>query len=158
MRIQEASISGQEILLFYADLDDLKLINDVHGHEVGDRAICEAASVLRDILRASDCLARLGGDEFCALVPVRSAADGEVILRRLEQRVGGQNTQPNRIYTVGLTAAVLPLGTDLERPLAEMIHEVDQRMYAAKRGRKVMVESASVQAQSASESAATVGS
>lgn len=52
-------------LLIYVDLDDLKVINDTHGHLEGNRALIVTANVLRACFRQSDILARLGGDEFC---------------------------------------------------------------------------------------------
>jgi diguanylate cyclase (GGDEF)-like protein/PAS domain S-box-containing protein len=58
--------SGGALLLL--DLDNLKEINDTHGHHWGDEALRSAASLLRSRLRSSDILARLGGDEFAALL------------------------------------------------------------------------------------------
>src|SRR5687768_12649372 len=54
-------------LLIFIDLDKLKEINDTFGHAEGNRALLEAADVLRGSLRQSDILARFGGDEFGAL-------------------------------------------------------------------------------------------
>src|SRR5664279_1575350 len=54
--------------LLFADLDGLKEINDRHGHETGDRALCEVARLLRTgSFREADLVARLGGDEFAVL-------------------------------------------------------------------------------------------
>ncbi len=55
------------MLFFFADLDGLKWINDTLGHEEGDRALIEAATVFKETFRTSDIVARLGGDEFAAL-------------------------------------------------------------------------------------------
>ena len=53
--------------MIYADLDNMKPINDDHGHESGDLALQEVAAVLGSTLRASDLVARLGGDESARL-------------------------------------------------------------------------------------------
>ncbi|MBC7573804.1 MAG: diguanylate cyclase, partial [Herminiimonas sp.] len=53
-------------LLFF-DLDNFKLLNDTHGHEVGDLLLIEAANRLKHCVRESDTLARFGGDEFVAM-------------------------------------------------------------------------------------------
>jgi diguanylate cyclase (GGDEF)-like protein len=54
--------------LLYLDLDNFKLVNDRHGHVVGDEVLKLVAEALRRNLRASDVPARLGGDEFAALL------------------------------------------------------------------------------------------
>ncbi len=78
---QNASIFG----LIYIDLDEFKQINDLYGHQVGDRYLQEVALRMKRQLRSHDLLARLGGDEFAVLVPVvRSRADVEEIAQRLE--------------------------------------------------------------------------
>ena len=54
-------------VIFFADLDGLKKINDTYGHDVGDEAIKAAAEVLSHALRSSDTVGRLSGDEFAAI-------------------------------------------------------------------------------------------
>lgn len=56
--------SGDEGLVFFSDLDGLKIINDTFGHKMGDQAIKAAGSVLSQVLRANDVVGRLSGDEF----------------------------------------------------------------------------------------------
>lgn len=65
-----SSDAGQrgEVALVLFDLDYLKLINDVHGHQTGDQALKEVASILKTSTREFDCIARLGGDEFGVLL------------------------------------------------------------------------------------------
>jgi diguanylate cyclase (GGDEF)-like protein len=54
-------------LVVFADVDDLKAINDRYGHSEGDRALKKAAEVLLTVFRETDLVARLGGDEFAVL-------------------------------------------------------------------------------------------
>ena len=54
-------------VIFFADLDGLKKINDTYGHDMGDEAIKAAADVLSHALRSSDTVGRLSGDEFAAI-------------------------------------------------------------------------------------------
>ena len=55
------------------DLDELKEINDTHGHHAGDQALVAMASALRTVVRDEDLVARIGGDEFAVLIPSISA-------------------------------------------------------------------------------------
>lgn len=55
------------MLLLYADLNDLKVINDSFGHLEGDRALKELAAILKETFGESDTIARVGGDEFVVL-------------------------------------------------------------------------------------------
>src|SRR5260370_8965602 len=60
--------SDETLLVSFADLDDLKQINDTAGHAVGDRALRDTAAILRQTFRESDLVARIGGDEYAVLV------------------------------------------------------------------------------------------
>jgi len=65
------------------DVDDLKHINDTHGHPGGDRALCAVARTLCDALRAGDTAFRIGGDEFAVLLPETTAEQAAIVAARI---------------------------------------------------------------------------
>lgn len=67
------------------DLNGLKLINDVFGHNEGDSLLVKTAEILKKVCRADDILARWGGDEFVLLLPKTSTQDSEEIVARIKK-------------------------------------------------------------------------
>ncbi|HEY8887570.1 MAG TPA: GGDEF domain-containing protein, partial [Gallionella sp.] len=61
--------SGSPYSLLFIDIDQFKILNDQHGHHVGDKALKAVASILKDNSRSVDTVARIGGDEFVLLFP-----------------------------------------------------------------------------------------
>jgi diguanylate cyclase (GGDEF)-like protein len=86
--------------LILLDLDNLKTINDTHGHPAGDKAIRQLADALRKTLRAADLAGRWGGDEFIVILPETDAAGAQRLVERLKQQAGPV------AFTVGI--ATLP--------------------------------------------------
>ena len=86
--VSQALASGgsasEQVALVLFDLDYLKLINDVHGHQTGDQALRAVADALRATTREADRVGRLGGDEFGALFV---DVDREVVLRIAQRAV-----------------------------------------------------------------------
>ena len=85
-QIEEARQKAGVFGLVYIDLDRFKLVNDSHGHRIGDLYLREAALRMKRQLRSHDMLARLGGDEFAVVLPmVHNRAEVEEIAHRLER-------------------------------------------------------------------------
>ncbi|MEO8278436.1 MAG: EAL domain-containing protein [Ideonella sp.] len=80
----QALRNGCELAVMFIDLDRFKLVNDTLGHLLGDDLLKDAASRLKDVLRAGDTLARLGGDEFIIMLPrLGSRDDASVVARKI---------------------------------------------------------------------------
>ena len=52
------------MMLIFIDLDGMKQINDLYGHQEGDNALKDTANILKNTFRETDIIARIGGDEF----------------------------------------------------------------------------------------------
>ncbi|MCD5994277.1 GGDEF domain-containing protein [Pseudomonas sp. CDFA 602] len=86
-RLKSALLSAQldntGLALLFLDIDNFKGINDVHGHQTGDRILCMVARRLESCMRETDTVARMGGDEFTVLLT--GIQSREAITRKLEQ-------------------------------------------------------------------------
>jgi diguanylate cyclase (GGDEF)-like protein len=119
-------------LLFFADVDGLKQINDRFGHSEGDLAIIRAAQILRDTFRDSDVIARLGGDEFAVLANEASSDSQKDIWRRLKEKLSAEGSR-NPLYSLSLSIGVARFDPSSEVTLGELLEYADQAMYEAKR-------------------------
>jgi len=83
--LRAAERARHKVAICFIDLDHFKLINDAHGHKVGDQLLVDVARRLRSQLREADTLSRWGGDEFVLLLPdVASATDALDVARKME--------------------------------------------------------------------------
>ena len=92
--IGRATRTGTPLSCLLIDLDDFKVINDIHGHPVGDAALREVVRALVGEFRAFDRVARYGGDEFVVILPnagiEAAAAAASRALQRLRPRPPGR--------------------------------------------------------------------
>lgn len=76
--IADGRSQGRRGALLYIDLDRFKPVNDLYGHEVGDRVLREVAGRMQACLQQDQLLARIGGDEFMAVLPDEDRVTGKV--------------------------------------------------------------------------------
>jgi len=128
LALEEKSLEvlGDTASLIVLDLDDLKAVNDRHGHALGDKMLQRTAEAIRSCVRSSDYVARVGGDEFMILVSDCDAA----CVDRFVQRIDEQLDQMDIRASIG-SAVRLP-----GRSLSEAQALADERMYAEKRESK----------------------
>ncbi|MHC4426534.1 MAG: sensor domain-containing diguanylate cyclase [Planctomycetota bacterium] len=83
---------GGKISLIMVDVDNLKNINDAHGHRAGDKAIREIGKRIKECIRQIDTAARYGGDEFAVILLNTSLSDATVVAQRMVDAVGNSPT------------------------------------------------------------------
>ena len=122
------------LALLVVDIDNLKIINDRHGHGSGDEAIRWAADGLRRTMRSSDRCFRIGGDEFAVLLRGQDQGSGVGAARRFV-RAGEQlplhfddNGTHAATVSVGVAAADASNGYDV----GALFERADRALYAAK--------------------------
>jgi diguanylate cyclase (GGDEF)-like protein len=114
--------AGRPFVLLLGDMDNLKAVNDTHGHTVGNSELRRLADALGAVVSDGDELARVGGDEF-ALLTDAALPDAERLCRQLCERLAAQDLH----MTFGWAA----LPEDGVSPL-ELFRKADDRLYAAK--------------------------
>lgn len=120
------------VSLIFFDIDNMKAINDAHGHEAGDATILAVARILADNTRGSDVLGRLGGDEFALLLPQAERGAAAAKATALADRIA---QTPVSLDGVEISVRV-SYGVHTIRPgddAAAALAHADKRMYAAKR-------------------------
>ena len=132
-QLKIAERTKQEALMFFVDLDNMKQINDVLGHQEGDNALTEVSSVLKETFRKSDIIGRLGGDEFAVLAIDATRETEKALMDRLQNSVEARNRLKPRKYTLSLSAGVARYNPDKLSSLDELIARADALMYEEKR-------------------------
>lgn len=83
-------------VLFMADVNGLKLINDSFGHAEGDKLLKKVAEVMTKGCRADEIIARLGGDEFVILLPKTDASETERMIKRVKNLASNEESILNK--------------------------------------------------------------
>ncbi|HUY21625.1 MAG TPA: diguanylate cyclase [Acidimicrobiales bacterium] len=126
--------SGAGHALMFIDLDCFKVINDTHGHKIGDEVLAGVAERLLRVVREVDTVARIGGDEFgVVLQDVRHPEDVESVAQKIVSAVGTPFTVRGLTLSVGASVgiAMFPEGLDT---YDSVVSRADTAMYAAKAG------------------------
>lgn len=131
-QVRDDLTRGRQVTLASVDLDELKAVNDTHGHQAGDDVLVALANALQSVVRSeTDVVARLGGDEFGLLLR-GGDVDPELLLERITAAIDGLSS------TTGLPvrASVGAASASAEQAVSEAFRSADVAMYAQKRRRK----------------------
>ncbi len=136
-RLSRLARSRETAALFYVDMDNFKLVNDVHGHQAGDDAILFLRDLLMDFSRPGDVIARLGGDEFAMWLDgispevTESRAGALIEASKSMQKYSGDLDHP-----LGISVGVAVYDPVDEESFDAMLARADDAMYAVKKDGK----------------------
>ena len=130
--ISHANRNQSSLALMYFDVNNLKTVNDTHGHDAGDFLIKAFARALSNSVRHEDTVARLGGDEFCFLGLQENHEIFHLIESRVKQTLEELTADDSRIYN-----PTFSVGHKIFKPidgfnLDKMLSETDKLMYENK--------------------------
>ena len=121
------------VTVLFADLDDLKVVNDTYGHQAGDEVLTGVADALAGVVRPADLVGRLGGDEFVIVCPgLGSANDAAKLADRVTAEVAALDGPDGRPLRISVGWAIARPGETGQQVLAR----ADAAMFVAKRGAK----------------------
>jgi two-component system cell cycle response regulator len=135
-QLKQTRRTGERLVLLYADLDNLKALNDSEGHLAGDRALAETARIFRETFRDSDIIARMGGDEFAVIlinVPDEGVAAAQ---NRLQKRLDAYNSRREVTGHLAISTGLSVFDPAKPCSLDELLREADARMYYEKQRKK----------------------
>jgi diguanylate cyclase (GGDEF)-like protein len=121
--------NGVDFALVMADLDHFKSLNDMHGHECGDRALRVFAETLRDGIRTDDVACRYGGEEFIVLLPGVDVHEAIEVMERVREALA-RNTRRGDVpaFTASFGIAHTTESSDFE----DLTARADRALFAAK--------------------------
>ena len=127
---------NESLAVAFLDLDDFKLINDIHGHSVGDELLIALSNRIKETLREGDTLARIGGDEFIVvMVGLKNINDSKPILKRLLRVASDPVRLDDVIVQLSVSIGVSLYPQDGEE-VDQLTRRADQAMYIAKQAGK----------------------
>lgn len=119
-------------LVFFADLDGLKMINDNYGHEFGDKAIQNEAEVLKEAFRQSDIVGRLSGDEFAIIAPGISISSFAKIHRKIDKINKKKSKELKFPFVLSISLGAVPFNKE-DCDLKKLLAKADSKLYEEKK-------------------------
>lgn len=129
-RVHDLDDTGLSFVVVYGDLDQFKILNDVHGHDTGDRALRLFAQVLRDTVRPTDIPARYGGEEFVIVLPDCKVDDALTVVERIRAHL---RTALVNASVPPFTASFGIAASEPGRTFSQTLDAADQALLHAKR-------------------------
>lgn len=127
---------GKRAILVFADLDNLKTINDKFGHDDGDFAIKKAADILKESFRTSDVVARIGGDEFVAFAISDATLTGQSIQNRISKFCDDFNEHSDKDYYVEMSVGFVEFLCDESVEIEKYLDMADEMLYQDKKEKR----------------------
>ena len=132
--VERAGRYERPLCLVLFDIDDFKLVNDTHGHPVGDQVLRVMAATVKRATRTTDTVCRYGGDEFLVLMPETTLDQALATAERLRLKISTEMVvvtaagQLSMTISLGIVALSGEKGETVER----LVERADEAMYRAK--------------------------
>jgi diguanylate cyclase (GGDEF)-like protein len=135
-QLRTARRVDKKALLLYADLDNMKEINDTCGHAEGDIALRRTAAVLREVFREADVIGRIGGDEFVVLAMETNGISSDTLLTRLNKRFADNNRSGHGSYALSVSVGTAYFDPGNACTMEQLLDKADRLMYLQKQTKR----------------------
>jgi diguanylate cyclase (GGDEF)-like protein len=116
------------------DVDNFKNINDTYGHLAGDAVLRKVAAILKTSVRESDVVGRYGGEEFLVALPSTRAEEAYVVAEKVRAQLAGADVDDlAEGLSLSISLGVSDTSILAPKTAGELLHNVDQALYCAKR-------------------------
>ncbi|MFD3156734.1 GGDEF domain-containing protein [Haloimpatiens sp. FM7330] len=129
--------NNKKFVICFVDVDRLKMINDIFGHEEGDNCLISVAKIIRENIRKKDFVIRMGGDEFLVVLPETTMREANKAWSRICRRIEEINKNSCK-YNLSLSYGLYEYDkrTQKEMCVSELIQKADAEMYKKKLKKK----------------------
>ncbi len=127
---------NKSAVIIYADMNNLKLINDKFGHEEGDYALKSIAQILKDALGENEIIGRFGGDEFAAFLFVENKNYEQILRERISDATVRLNDGNDKPYYVSMSVGMSSFINDEEAALDDAMVRADVDLYLQKKHKR----------------------
>lgn len=132
---------GESLSILLTDLDHFKVVNDTHGHSVGDSVLRQSAQIHRDVMRKVDLVARYGGEEFVVVMPHTDLEGARIAAERLRTTFAAfhfDGLEGPGVLTISIGVATYSGGREVG--VQHLVNMADKALYQAKRKGRNRVE------------------
>lgn len=127
---------GKDIIVCYADMDNLKLVNDGYGHSEGDFAIKNLALCLKSVFGEKGIVGRMGGDEYAAFILKEETEGIESIIGKKQDYISELNRTANKPYPIDMSMGFCECSCQNLYDFTEAVDKADGKLYEDKFERK----------------------
>lgn len=114
--------------LLLVDIDDFKSINDLYGHDIGDKVLIKLVDIVKNTIRDNDFIVRLGGDEFVVLLPNTNFSQAKIVATKILNKINKEEKNEEK-FTISIGCSDFSLE---DKDINCLIKKADKSLYKAK--------------------------
>lgn len=134
--ISNPANAGKNAVVVFADMDNLKVINDKFGHDDGDYSLKTIANILLRSFRTTDIVGRIGGDEFAVFALLGNAENLNLITNRINMTTENFNNACDKPYYINMSLGIYPFVCDQSIQLSDILENADMLLYKQKKNKR----------------------